>query len=144
MNVEDNKIPEEETDVTNDQQATESDDSRVQYPMDEESCRSIISMFIMFVISLNDKLIGRDFKGDLLSLMGVQKGCKCSHPCNLLGSSDVSLAVNPDIVVVAYANMQWGHFVCPSYCQKRGEHSISISPTKCLGTFQVPVSKGYE
>ena len=88
--------------------------------------------------------MGRDFKGGLPSLMGVQKGCKCSHPSNLLGSSDVSLAVNPDIVVVAYANMQWGHFVCPSYCQKRGEHSISISPTKCLGTFQVPVSKGYE
>ena len=50
MNVEDNEIPEEETDLTNNKQATESDDSRVQYSMDEESCRSIISTFVIIII----------------------------------------------------------------------------------------------
>ena len=50
MNIEDNEIPEEETNLTNDKQATETDDSRVQYSMDEESCRSINSMFIIFSI----------------------------------------------------------------------------------------------
>ena len=50
MNIEDNKIPEEETALTNDKQA---DDSRVQYSMDEESCRSIISMFIIIIFSIH-------------------------------------------------------------------------------------------
>ena len=49
ISVEDNEIPEEETNLTNNQQATESDDSRVQYSMNEESCRSIISMFIIII-----------------------------------------------------------------------------------------------
>ena len=53
MSVKDNKIPEEETNLTNDKQATESDDSRVQYSMDEESCRSIISMFIIIIFSIH-------------------------------------------------------------------------------------------
>ena len=53
MNIEDNEIPEEETNLTNDKQATESDDSRVQYSMDEESCRSIISMFIIIMFSIH-------------------------------------------------------------------------------------------
>ena len=53
MNIEDNEIPEEETNLTNDKQATESDDSRVQYSMDEESCRSIISMFIIIIFSIH-------------------------------------------------------------------------------------------
>ena len=53
MSVEDNEILEEETDLTNDKQATESDDSRVQYSMDEESCRSIISMFIIIIFSIH-------------------------------------------------------------------------------------------
>ena len=46
-NIEDNEIPEEEISLTNDKQATESDDSTVQYSMDEES---IISMFIIIII----------------------------------------------------------------------------------------------
>ena len=41
----------------------------------------------------------------------------------ILGISDhvhtIFLAVKPNIVGVAGANMQWGHFVCPSCCQKR-------------------------
>ena len=49
MSVEDNEIPEEETNLTNDKQATESDDSRVQYSMDEESS---ISMFIIVIFSI--------------------------------------------------------------------------------------------
>ena len=53
MSVEDNEIPEEETNLTNDKQATESDDSRVQYSMDEESSRSIISMFIIIIFSIH-------------------------------------------------------------------------------------------
>ena len=52
-NVEDNEIPKEETNLTNDKQATESDDSRVQYSMDEESCRSINSMFIIIIFSIH-------------------------------------------------------------------------------------------
>ena len=50
MNIEDNEIPEEETNLTNDKQATESDDSRVQYSMDEES---IISTFIIIIFSIH-------------------------------------------------------------------------------------------
>ena len=46
MNIEDNKIQEEETNLTNDKQAT---DSRVQYSMDEESLRSINSMFVIMI-----------------------------------------------------------------------------------------------
>ena len=76
MSVEDNEIPEEETNLTNNQQATESDDSRVQYPMDEESCRSIISMFILFIISLNDKSIRRDF----FFINGSSKGVQMIPP----------------------------------------------------------------
>ena len=53
MSVEDNEIPEEETNLTNDKQATESDDSRVQYSMDEESCRSINSAFIIILFSIH-------------------------------------------------------------------------------------------
>ena len=53
MNVEDNEIPEEETNLTNDKQATESDDSRVEYSMNEESCTSIISMFIIIIFSIH-------------------------------------------------------------------------------------------
>ena len=53
MNIEDNEIPEAETNLTNDKQATDSDDSRVQYSMDEESCRSIISMFIIIIFSIH-------------------------------------------------------------------------------------------
>ena len=50
MSIEDNKIPEEETNLTNDKQATESDDFRVQYSMDEESCRSINSASYIIII----------------------------------------------------------------------------------------------
>ena len=50
MSIEDNKIPEEETNLTNDKQATESDDSRVQYSMDEESSRSINSASYIIII----------------------------------------------------------------------------------------------
>ena len=46
MSVEDNEIQEEETNLTNDKQAT---DSRVQYSMDEESLRSINSMFVIMI-----------------------------------------------------------------------------------------------
>ena len=46
MNIEDNEIPEEETNLTTDKQAT---DSRVLYSMDEESLRSINSMFIIMI-----------------------------------------------------------------------------------------------
>ena len=53
MNIEDNEIPEEETNLTNDKQATESDDSRVQYSMDEECHISIISTFIIIIFSIH-------------------------------------------------------------------------------------------
>ena len=46
MNIEDNEIPEEETNLKTDKQAT---DSRVLYSMDEESLRSINSMFIIMI-----------------------------------------------------------------------------------------------
>ena len=52
-NIEDNEIPEEETNLTNDKQATESDDSRVQYSMNEESSRSIISLFIIIIFRIH-------------------------------------------------------------------------------------------
>ena len=54
MSVEDNEIQEEETNLTNDKQAT---DSRVQYSMDEESLRSINSMFVIIIFITELKVI---------------------------------------------------------------------------------------
>ena len=66
---------------------------------------------------------------------GGSKGTQCPHrphnlgfqwscPHNLVDSRDISLAVKPKIVDVAGRNMQSGHFVCPSCCQKRKSTAI--------------------
>ena len=46
INIEDNEIPEEETNLKNDKQATELQDSTVDHGLDESHKKSIISMFI--------------------------------------------------------------------------------------------------
>ena len=40
--------------------------------------------------------------------------------------ADISLAVEPEVVGVAGANMQWGRFVCPSCCQKRESTAFEL------------------
>ena len=66
--------------------------------------------------------------GGVPLLMGVQGRAFPRRPRNLqfqwlrphalVGTWGISLAVKPEIVGVAGANMQWGHFVCPSSSQK--------------------------
>ena len=43
-----------------------------------------------------------------------------------MGSEDISLAVKPDSISVADANMQWGHFVSPSCSQKRENTAFDL------------------
>ena len=50
-NIEDNEIPEKETDWTEDKQATELQDSTVVNKLDESRKTSIISMFIYNIIN---------------------------------------------------------------------------------------------
>ena len=78
--------------------------------------------------------------------LGIQGPC----PHNLVGSQDISLAVKPDIVGVAGANMQWGHFVCPSCSQKRENTAFelviqsvweTLSPSKQVGRSSTPCRK---
>ena len=45
-----------------------------------------------------------------------------------MGSWDISLALKPNIMGVAGANMQWGHFVCPGCSQKR-EKTVVLRST---------------
>ena len=48
--------------------------------------------------------------------------------------------MKPEIVGVAGANMQWGHFVSPSSSQKRESTAFDLI-LRCAWDFQVPVSK---
>ena len=57
-------------------------------------------------------------------------------PINVRG--DIFLAVKPEIVGVAGANMQCSRFLGPQLQSKEGEHCIWIN--EALGDFQVPVS----
>ena len=49
--------------------------------------------------------------------------------------------MKPDIVVVGGANMQWGHFVCPSCTQKRENTAFELVLQSDYRDFRVPVSK---
>ena len=69
---------------------------------------------------------GGDFKGGVPSLIGVGRGCSAhaiwgfSDPAHAIWwVAETSPLLKPEIVGVAGANMQWGHFVCPSCSQKR-------------------------
>ena len=62
----------------------------------------------------------------------------------------ISLAVKPEIVGVAGANMQWSHFVCPSSSQKRDSTAFDLiqrsawrlsSPGKQVGRSSTPYRK---
>ena len=65
-------------------------------------------------------------------------------------SGGISLVVKPEMVAVAGANMQWGHFVCPSFSQKRESTAIDLilqsawgvsSPSKQVGRSSTPSSE---
>ena len=67
-----------------------------------------------------------------------------------VGSRGISLAVKPEIVGVAGASMQWGHFVCPSSSQKRESTAFDLilrsawglsSPGKQVGRSSTPCRK---
>ena len=71
--------------------------------------------------------------------------------CTLVGTRVISLAVKPEIVGVAGANMQWGHFVCPSSSQKRQSTAFYLilksawglsSPSKQVGRSSTSCRKG--
>ena len=62
----------------------------------------------------------------------------------------IFFAVKPEIVGVAGANMQWGHFVCPSPSQKRESTAFDLilrsawglwSPFKQVGRSSPPCRK---
>ena len=78
--------------------------------------------------------MGGNFKGGLKAIWDSVT------LCNLVGSSDISLAGIPDIMGVAGANIQQGRFVCRSCCQR--ERTLHLNESyKALGDFQVLVSK---
>ena len=67
-----------------------------------------------------------------------------------MGSRDISLAVKPEIVGVAGANMQWGRFICPNCSQKRERTAFELilrsawglsSPGKQIGRSSTPCRK---
>ena len=69
---------------------------------------------------------------------------------NLVCHTGISLAVKPEIMGVAGANMQWGHFVCPSSSQKRESTAFDLilqstwelsSPSKQVGRSSTPCWK---
>ena len=64
-----------------------------------------------------------------------------------MGTRGISLAVEPEIVGVADANMQCGHFVCPSSSQKKESTAFDLirrsawglsSPSKQVGRSSTP------
>ena len=87
-----------------------------------------------------------NFKGGVSLLIVVRSGRKLwfqwPRPHALGGSWGIYLAVKPEIVGVAGANMPWGHFVCPSSSQKRESTAFDLilrsaweisSPVKQVG-----------
>ena len=48
------------------------------------------------------------------------------RPCALVGTWGIFLAVKPEIVGIAGANMQWSHFICPSSGQKRESTAFDL------------------
>ena len=73
------------------------------------------------------------------------------RPRALVGTWGISLAVEPEIVGVAGANMQWGHFVCPSSSQKKESTVFDLilrnawglsSPSKQVRRSSTPWRKG--
>ena len=72
-------------------------------------------------------MYGGDFKGGASPLMWVRKGGQPLAAHTNCGFCDPAhAAVKPEIVSVAGANMQWGHFVCPSSSQKRGSAAFDL------------------
>ena len=67
-----------------------------------------------------------------------------------MGTRGIFLAVKPEIVGEAGANMQWGHFVSPSSSQKRESTAFDLmlrcawglsSPGKQVGGSSTPCRK---
>ena len=104
-----------------------------------------MKMLMVFLspFSLNNEYWG-NFKGGVLQSIGVRRGLRplaanCPHDLGTWGSS---LAVKPEIVGVAGANMQWSHFVCPSFSQKRESTAFDLilfsNPSKQVGRSSTP------
>ena len=91
---------------------------------------------------------GGDCKPGVPPLTGVGRG---RSPLSALARSrGIILAVKPEIVVVAGANMQWDHFVCPSSSQKSESTAYDLilrsgwglsSPGKRVGRSSTPCRK---
>ena len=98
---------------------------------------------------------GGNFKGRCLPINGGSKEVQpppklwfqWPRPRTLVDTCGISLAVKPQIVGVACANMQWGHFVCPSASQKRESTAFDLilwsawrlsSPDKQVGRSSIP------
>ena len=96
---------------------------------------------------------GGNFKGGVPPLTGIRRGQSPLAAYAICGFSDpalISLAVKPEIVGVAGANMQWGHFVCPSSSQKMESTAFDLilrrvwrlsSPSKRVGRSSTPCRK---
>ena len=105
-------------------------------------------------LGLNNEY-GGILKGGVPPLTGVRRGL-CPLAAHVIcGFSDPThalwwVAVKAEIVVVAGANMQWGHFVCPSSSQKRESTAFDLilrsggglsSPGKRVGRSSTPCRK---
>ena len=101
---------------------------------------------------------GGNFKGSCPPVNWGSKGASpptqfvvsVTPPTRSGGYLGISLAVEPEIVGVAGANMQWGHFVCPSSSEKRESTAFDLilrsawglsSPGKQVGRSSTPCLK---
>ena len=99
--------------------------------------------------ALNNEYRG-DFKGGCLPVNWGSKGAKPLAAHAICGLSDHNIWPLPEIVDVAVANMQWGHFVFPSSSQKRESTAFDLilrsswglsSPGKQVGRSSTPCRK---